>query len=607
MEANGHPLRFLCDEAVLEIPFFQRPYVWNDDNWEDLLKDLINTSGSHFLGSIILKRAVRVTGEANRAIVIDGQQRLTTLSILIKALYDSINNKDGITSDAIAALFYKLRSSDTDYCLSIEHSHNDHEQFEEVIGNVVGGKIQSPIINNLAASSKNDARLLIKRCYKYFYEELQKRTQDEMTNLWDSLFDRNNKILVVIDLDDNDQEQKIFDTINSAGIRLTSTDIIKNALYQRLIELTGDREEIAHCYKDTWEEVFEKDDDAMAYWAAEKSIGRLMRQNSELLLQTVAIIEGIFDVEKHTIQQLADLYKARIDECDEGQLTDFISKIMSYAEIYKNHIPDFDGTEYFEYSDTELEQVERRVSFILAKNDISTFNPYIVYIFKEYAGNEALIIERLMEIEKYVMGHLITKESIKNFNKDCTTFINDKAGTEIKSRLQEFTASRLKAGIANVSNKIAAVILFWIELRRRGLDGNYGEKALKYNYQLEHIMPQKWEEHWGPQLVPYVDENGNALPDDDDSKKKREAKIYSLGNMTLLSGKLNASISNNSFQQKMEGEGRRKGVVTYSSLSIAQDDLVSRIYNQGRIWNEQAIAERENYLGNEVADMWSNP
>ena len=112
-------------------------------------------------------------------------------------------------------------------------------------------------------------------------------SNEERINLWDNLFDKNNKILVVIDLDDNDQEQKIFDTINSSGVRLTSTDIIKNALYQKLIELTKDSDKIAEYYKRTWAETFEKDDSVVAYWNKEKSMGRLWRQNSELLLQTV--------------------------------------------------------------------------------------------------------------------------------------------------------------------------------------------------------------------------------------------------------------------------------------------------------------------------------
>ena len=604
MEAHGQPLRFLCDEQILEIPFFQRAYVWNDDNWKDLLEDLLKTSGSHFLGSIILKRTRQITGTADKAIIIDGQQRLTTLSILIKALYDSIDNKKPkLINDAIEALFYTLKSSDSDYLLSINHSHNDRKQFEEVIGNVVDGEIKSSLLEKLDEIREDDPKLLVKRCYKYFYTQLMNISNDERIDLWDNLFDKNNKILVIIDLDDNEQEQKIFDTINSSGVRLTSTDIIKNALYQKLIEFTNNSEKISEYYKKTWEETFEKDENIVAYWNTEKSMGRLMRQNSELLLQTVAIIKGIFDVEKkHTIQQLADLYKKEIENYTEKQLYDFIEEITKYANIYKEHIPDFNGKENFEYNNTEIEAVEQRVLHILDKNDISTFNPYVIYILNTYAGQDSIIIEKLREIEKYVMSYLITKTPIKNFNKDCTTFINDKTGTEIKNRINEFSDVQLKAGIsANVSNKLGAEILFWIELKRR-LDPKYDTKTLQFNYQLEHIMPQKWEQNW--KSVSYVDDNGNILPDNDDSKNQRYQKVYSLGNMTLLNGRLNASISNNNFQKKMEGEGKKKGVIKYSSLSVTKDDLVENIYNQKKQWNEQTIHEREKYLGNEVVELW---
>ena len=115
-------------------------------------------------------------------------------------------------------------------------------------------------------------------------------------------------------------------------------------------------------------------------------------------------------------------------------------------------------------------------------------------------------------------------------------------------------------------------------------------------------MPQKWEQNW--KTVPYVDDNGTALPDNDDSKRRRYQKVYSLGNMTLLNGRLNASISNNNFQKKMEGEGKKKGVIKYSSLSVTKDDLVENIYNKKKQWNEQVIHDRENYLGNEVIELW---
>ena len=117
-------------------------------------------------------------------------------------------------------------------------------------------------------------------------------------------------------------------------------------------------------------------------------------------------------------------------------------------------------------------------------------------------------------------------------------------------------------------------------------------------------MPQKWETNWSN--VDYVDEQGNILQKNDDNKSRRYEKVYSLGNMTLLNGRLNASISNNNFQKKMEGDGKKKGVIKYSSLSVTKDDLVESIFNKGKQWNEQVIHERENYLGNEVVELWGN-
>ena len=91
MEAHEHGLGFLKTDLKLEIPYFQRSYVWTEQNWEELFENLIDEKQSHFLGSIILKRINTASGEISRFSVIDGQQRLTTLSILLKACYDNID------------------------------------------------------------------------------------------------------------------------------------------------------------------------------------------------------------------------------------------------------------------------------------------------------------------------------------------------------------------------------------------------------------------------------------------------------------------------------------------------------------------------------------
>ncbi len=127
MDAKAKGLKFLSMEGKVKIPFFQRTYVWNKENWEDLLSELLNGTKSHFLGSIILKQLQTAAGEAKQLEVVDGQQRLTTLSILLKALYETFPSeiKENCKSDIWGVLFYKKDYASASYEIKIEHSQSD--------------------------------------------------------------------------------------------------------------------------------------------------------------------------------------------------------------------------------------------------------------------------------------------------------------------------------------------------------------------------------------------------------------------------------------------------------------------------------------------------
>lgn len=101
---------------------------------------------------------------------------------------------------------------------------------------------------------------LIRSCYKYFYSELIKEKPKQINKILTNLFDEANKILVKIEVDNNDQEQQIFDTINSAGMALSSTDIIKNALYEKLRQFKISEEKLLGYYEDTWQLTFDNSD-----------------------------------------------------------------------------------------------------------------------------------------------------------------------------------------------------------------------------------------------------------------------------------------------------------------------------------------------------------
>lgn len=83
MKAEDKSFYFLATPSYYDIPFFQRAYVWDYDNWNELLSNLTSKNQNHFLGSIILKNELATSGNVSRFSVIDGQQRLTTLSVLL--------------------------------------------------------------------------------------------------------------------------------------------------------------------------------------------------------------------------------------------------------------------------------------------------------------------------------------------------------------------------------------------------------------------------------------------------------------------------------------------------------------------------------------------
>ena len=212
MEAKARSFTFLGNEGVIRVPFFQRTYVWSEENWADLLSELFDSNRNHFLGSLILKQQNTPSGDAKELLVIDGQQRLTTLSILLKSLYDSFpatlkaNCLDSIRS----YLFHKRQKTDSDYLVKIQHSHLDSFTYQQVIR----AGIDTEHLNPNGPGSK------IIQCYDYFARELKQKTEDERKSLFNKMLDSENKMLVIIDLLSGDDEQTIFDTINSAGVRL---------------------------------------------------------------------------------------------------------------------------------------------------------------------------------------------------------------------------------------------------------------------------------------------------------------------------------------------------------------------------------------------------
>ena len=236
MIAHEESFTFIKNQNIFIIPFFQRGYVWKEDNWSDLWDELTSEKKDCFLGSIILKDDGEDRNGFHNKMVIDGQQRLTTLSIVIRALNDTDNVRYGRKdiSDQFKSFLFFTKDIRTETSINevkynkLVPSINDQVYFDNVI-------------NGTYEFNYNDVKIdnQIFLCYKFFREKMSSETTEILQRITNKLTIDDRKIIVKIDLTKEENEQVIFDTINSAGVKLTSADIIKNALYQKINELAS--------------------------------------------------------------------------------------------------------------------------------------------------------------------------------------------------------------------------------------------------------------------------------------------------------------------------------------------------------------------------------
>jgi len=551
---------------ILEIPFFQRAYVWSDEQWERLLEDMEHVSQSnkpYFLGSVILKQQPTNTGNkvGDKRTLIDGQQRLTTLSIFFKVL--SLKTGDDYEFNRM----FKLRD-----LIAIQHNHNDIDAYETVMN-----------LKELKDLSANDN---ITNAYNYFKNNLD----TDKLNINNILA----KILFVgIDLDENEDEQQIFDTINSLGVKLTTAELLKNYFFNR--------DEIS-TYDTYWKNVFEKDDETKSYWDREITTGRLKRAFIDLFFFSYLQIK-IQDknlnvktedkIEFSKVEQLFESYKSFIKNYLNNDKKSILAEIKDYALLFQENF-DYD---IIESELTEVSGIER-INAIIFGLDTSTLIPYVLYVLKNVANDNDR--NQLFDfIETYIMRRMVVHANTKNYNQ---LFTDRLINNQILSKEQfvEFlegqadkvnflpTDEELKEGFDKqvLTNKQAAGILYFIESKIRNRVKQSTQLLGINKYSLEHLMPKKWENNWG------------KLSNQDD-KTRRNRKLLTLGNLTIITQSLNASLRDANWTVKRKGKGDKHGLNTYS----AGLETISQYLTLDE-WNEQTIEERAEFLNEKAKEVW---
>ena len=554
----------------LQVPFFQRSYVWNEDLWERFLDSMTRATTidkEYFLGALILKQKPTNTSSniGDIRILIDGQQRLTTLFLFLKVLCYKSNKK---------RRFEQMVFADEEISeFSIKHNMFDRQCFE----NILKQESLEPIQN---ANSK------LTLAYNYFLENVDADKQNVEKILSHISF-------VCIDLNSTDDEQVIFDTINSLGVRLTTGELLKNYLFSY---------DTVEEYRTIWKSVFEADDEAINYWEGDTALGRIMRKNLETFLYAFIHIKineehyGLTTSQKLRFRSNDDLfsqYKYFLEITNEDHI-EFAKDIASYAKLYMSKInPNVLNEEIS--SEFGID----RLNVIMFGLDATTLIPYLLFVIKNQS-DEKEISSICKILETYLMRRIVCKCKNSNYSDLFSNYlINEQflkadalknyiCNIENETSLALPTNTKLKEGFVNcvLVNNRAKGVLYLLESKLRTASHSTSLKSFS-SYSLEHLLPKKWTVEKWPYYEPFSDEDRNTI-------------LKTLGNLAIITQNLNRSISNNSWNIKLNGTEKIKGLKEYATGLVTMSKVISTT-----AWNETEILERANWLYNAAKDIWS--
>lgn len=605
MEAEEKSLSeiFAGGPQKLIVPFFQRRYVWEQENWDELLKAIEDNDDIQvFLGSIIIKWGI--IREPSEATIVDGQQRLTTISLLTKAIYDefSEDTRNNVRVTIQSVLFYKKIATDpiAKSEIKIEHSRIDRQEYSSIIK---AGILDNNSIDFEEMKEKYTGQ--IGNCYLYYRKILHNKSQEEISKIFNVMYNDRNKMLVRIVLQEKDvNEQTIFDTINRAGTRLSTADIIKNNIFKGFLDsCEGNQQKIDsvnRMYDEKWDRIFyyvEKDNE----WDKKRQFGNVSRSNLEFLLYCVACVKWATVDTSDFFSKLESVFAKSTANYKFADYEKLISDIYDYAKIYSKYITSLSTImndkskrerEYFFYKDGV-----RRLLLTLEIFKVQMFYPFVLKIIKEFKEdlNNPSIVEQCAKLESFVIRRRIIGSSVSDYASKCNLILNkgvDQLFVRIEGKEISISDTEIKSALIKMNDEAARMILYWVELSRRNKNSDI--EGLTYTYTLEHIMPQKWKENWS---VP------EAQVD------IRQAHINNLGNLTLLKNSLNIIVKNSDFKTKVEGipaTGSRKAREGYlGNISLYITEEIVNQYRAGNtVWDESTIEARKNKFAEEIIKLW---
>ncbi len=591
----------------LIVPLFQRPYVWNEENqwaplWEDvarvadrLLARPFEKHHPHFLGAVVLQQVQKQTGLMQERTIIDGQQRLTTLQLLLDALHAELQLAKAVTP---ALRIEPLVENAAPFCSRPEDrfkvwpTNRDRPAFNAVMGS-------KPPVDYGVIGFSGERMVQAHQFFSESAREWLRQSGDEAVDVRAAAIEtvvRELLQLVVIDLAVDENAQEIFETLNARGAQLTAADLIKNLIFQRLLE-TGANVEAA--YQTQWKE-FET-----GFWESEISVGRLRHSRSSVFFNHwLAARTG----EEVVAREVFDRFKRFADHDSGRSMSELLGQIHASSQIYKTFIVK---------SSTQNGPIDRLGLFGYRTSVLESevIKPLVLCLLDPESSKipDAQLLKVLNAVESWMVRRMLVRATTKSYNQIVAELIGQlehnrqNAGDTIESFLAgQSVDSRYWPDDAEIREELGKLVAYR-RLRRgrlrmvleavedhlrgwkNGQQALGGERVARNQLAIEHVMPRKWQTNW-------------PLESGAQEDSEREAFIHTLGNLTLLTGRLNSKVSNGPW---LGIGGKREAIKAHDVLFLNRKVL--NIADRREQWCDEAIRERTKELIEAILEVWPVP
>lgn len=538
------------------VPIYQRTYSWTNKQCKQLWRDIITIAEKdvkkpHFIGSIVYIDMGMPVGKPQQLLLIDGQQRLTTLSLLLCALarYIKDNNlEDKLSANKIINYFLLNNEEKDNDRYKLLLTDQDRETLIYLLDNAED-KIEDPSIRILENF--------------LFFQKLIEDYKD-ITKIFEGL---NHLILVSVALDkEHDNPQLIFESMNSTGKDLSQADLIRNYILMGL-----ESEEQTRLYKHYWR-TMERRFGQQGYtdyfdWFIRDF---LTTQNGS---GRICKISEVYDVFK-------EYYKS------EKSNEEILQELYAYSKYYTAmHL----GKE----DDKELKELWDQLKIL----DVSVSYPFLMRVYYDYE-NEVVNKQDFIAIIKatisYVLRRVICEVPTNSLNKTFATFYKKiKIENYLQSVLFEYVSKdsyRAFPKDDEVIEKLKTKDIYNLKIKNYILESleNHNHKEpisiVNKGLTVEHIMPQNssLNESWKNMLGEHWQDIHRIY-------------LHTIGNLTLTA--YNSSLSDRPFEDKKKIPGG------FIDSHLRLNNKISLLDK----WNEEAILERTQDLAQQITKIWTYP